>query len=340
MSSLPEEIIYNEILLRLPVKSLLKCKSVCKNWDFYSIDYDSLTSSVCDFEDAVIEMDYPFKSSLHYDVRLVGSCNGLVCIRVVDSDGDFLCFWNPTTREYKEIPESPIVMNSICALGYDHKNDDYKLAIGVLQRTTDTTLVQVYTLASNSWKPGQTVPYGFPNFMQRHGVLFNGDLHWLAVAQDKFCLLSFDISDESFKELQLPPKELLEKNKNTCMILGVLEGCLCILVNSYANGIWIHCEVWKMLDYGVQESWTRRYIITRESIISDHILFLSPLWSLENGKILFKSYGKLVLYDPEHRSARELNKHSNFTRLAVNYFESLVSLQSRTYVGGEARIEE
>ncbi|XP_026459233.1 F-box protein CPR1-like [Papaver somniferum] len=172
-------------------------------------------------------------------------------------------------------------------------------------------------------------------FLQRHGVLFNGDLHWLAVAQDKFFLLSFDISNESFIDLQLLPKELSEKN--TYMILGVLEGCFCILVDSYANGIRIHREVWKMLDYGVQESWTRRYIITHESIILNHIIFLSPLWSFENGKILLKSFGKLVLYDPEHRSARELNKHSSFTRLAV---ESLVSLQSRTYVGGEARIEE
>ncbi|XP_026389157.1 F-box protein CPR1-like isoform X2 [Papaver somniferum] len=320
MSSIPEEI-YHEILLRLPVKSLLKCKCVCENWyalistsDFIklhlrfittqknnpilmlegaysdkvlkSIGYDSLESSVCEIEDAAIEMDYPFKSN-NYGVRLVGSCNGLFWIRVVDSDGkrDFLCLWNPATREYKELPDSPIKVNSICAFGYDHKNDDYKLAVGVTQETTDTTLVQVYSLASNSWKPGQTVPYRFPNymFMQRRGVLINGDLHWLAVAQDKFFLLSLNFSDETFKELQLLPKELLEKNKNPCMILGLLEGCLCILVNSYANGIRIHCEVWKMLDYGVRESWTRRYIITRESIIVNHILSLSPLWSFGNG---------------------------------------------------------
>ncbi|XP_026388863.1 uncharacterized protein LOC113283738 isoform X2 [Papaver somniferum] len=32
MSRIPEEIIYNEILLRLPVKPLLKFKCVCKKW--------------------------------------------------------------------------------------------------------------------------------------------------------------------------------------------------------------------------------------------------------------------------------------------------------------------
>ncbi|XP_026419576.1 F-box protein CPR1-like isoform X2 [Papaver somniferum] len=320
MSSIPEEI-YHEILLRLPVKSILKCKCVCKNWyalistsDFIklhlrfittqknnpilmlegaysdkvlkSIGYDSSESSVCEIEDAAIEMDYPFKS-LNYGVRLMGSCNGLFCIRVVDSDGkrDFLCLWNPATREYKELPDSPIKMNSICAFGYDHKNDDYKLAIGVARETTDATLVQVYSIASNSWKPGQTIPYRFPNymFMQRRGVLINGDLHWLAVAQDKFFLLSLNFSDESFKELQLLPKELLEKNKNPCVILGLLEGCLCILVNSYVNGVKIHCEVWEMLDYGVQNSWTRRYVITHKSIIVNHVLSLSPVWCFGNG---------------------------------------------------------
>ncbi|XP_026433856.1 F-box protein At5g49610-like [Papaver somniferum] len=137
MSSIPEEIYY-EILLRLPVKSLLTCKGVCKNWYalistsgfvktyvtiqknnpilmleanryFYSMAYDSFPSSpVCEIKDDVIKVDHP-----HHCVGFLGSCNGLFCIRIWLLVGrgynrDVLCLWNPSTGEYKELPESPI----------------------------------------------------------------------------------------------------------------------------------------------------------------------------------------------------------------------------------------
>ncbi|XP_026419580.1 F-box protein CPR1-like [Papaver somniferum] len=316
----------------------------------YSIGYDSLTSSVCEIKDASIEMDHPFKS-LRYLVRLMGSCNGLVCIRlVVDNDnGDeknYFYLWNPATREYKEIPKSPIKIDRIqmSALGYDHNTDDYKLVIGTVEPPgSKGTLVQVYSLASNSWKPGQTVAYWFPSHYlekHKHGVLVNGYFHWLVIAEHKFSLLSLGISDESFKELHLLPKELLEKNKQRCMSLGVLEGCLCLCLLVTSDVDVPMFEVWQMLDYGVQESWARRFIIPLNSIMENCLIFLSPLWSFENGEILLMSSSNLVLYDPEHGSARKLSKPSNSTCLTVNYIDSLVSLESGTYVGGEGRMEE
>ncbi|XP_026384766.1 F-box protein CPR1-like [Papaver somniferum] len=161
------------------------------------------------------------------------------------------------------------------ALGYDHSTDDYKLVIGTVEPPeSKDTLVQVYSLASNSWKPGQTVPLKF--HMQKHGVFVNGKFHWLVTPQVKYFLLSLDISDESFKEMQLS-EELLEKSKDLYMILGVLEGLLCVLFTSYVNGNRTHCEVWEMLDYGVEESWTRRHIITHEHITNSFIAF--PRWN-------------------------------------------------------------
>lgn len=79
-------------------------------------------------------------------------------------------------------------------------------------------------------------------------MIFNGDLHWLPLGQDNYVLLSLDISDETFKEMQLPI-EVLKENMNRYMFLGVLEGCLCVLVSSVVND---RFEVWEMLDYGVR----------------------------------------------------------------------------------------
>ncbi|XP_026423074.1 F-box protein CPR1-like [Papaver somniferum] len=361
MSSIPEEIRY-EILSRLPVKSLLACKCVCKNWyalistsdfvkthiaiqksnpilmlekgcDLYSIGYDSLPSSpVCEIKNDVIKVDHP-----HHCVGLLSSCNGLICIWIwllVDGgyNRDVLCLWNPATGEYKELPESPIgfTRNNVCVhgLGYDHKTDDYKLAIGVKgPGSKDTTLVQIYSLASNLWETEKTIPYWFSD-MHISGVLVDGNLHWLALGHHNFLLLSLDISDENFKEMQLP-REVPEMNKDMC--LGVLQGCLCLLVKTDVNGVKNYSEVWEMLDYGVRESWTKRHVITHESIINEQKYF-RLVRSFKYDEILLLSDDILVLYDRKHGSARELKIGNVRFRNAETYFESLVSLNSGTYV--------
>ncbi|XP_026385022.1 F-box protein CPR1-like [Papaver somniferum] len=370
MTTIPEEIYY-EILLRLPVKSLLACKCVCKNWyalistsnfvklhqkltiqknnpmlmlkvngitQLYSIDYDSLpSSSVCEIKDYDIEIDHPFKS--YYCVGFSGSCNGIICTWLIDwsDDWDVFCLWNPATREYKELPKSPIEISidNVCVhgFGYDNKTDNYKLVVGrEANGSKDSTLVQVYTLASNSWKIGQTVNYHFFHF-QTSGVLVNGNLHWLAPGQNNCLLLSLDIADESFKEMQLP-RHILEMEMNKDLCIGVLQECLCLLVSSDVNGVKAHSEVWEMLDYGIQESWTKRYVMAHESIINDHKYF-RLVRSLKNEEILLLTGNILVLYEPKHRKARELKINNFLFKNAETYFESLVSLNSGTYVGGE-----
>ncbi|XP_026384889.1 F-box/kelch-repeat protein At3g06240-like [Papaver somniferum] len=179
-------------------------------------------------------MDYPFKSLSN---RLLGSSNGLICMRLFARYRNLVCLWNPTTREYKEIqPLSSIEPYDRVRLhdfGYDRKTDDYKLEIGVqTDRRMSSTLVQVFALASDSWKTGKTIPYWFSRD-QRYGVICNGDFHWLAAPldQDIYFLLSFDISDETFKEMQLP-KEIFKEYMYQYLFLGVLEGRLCILFSS------------------------------------------------------------------------------------------------------------
>ncbi|XP_026454059.1 F-box/kelch-repeat protein At3g06240-like [Papaver somniferum] len=289
MSSIPEEM-YHEILLRVPVRSLLVCKSVCKKWYalitssnfvnahlnltteknnpllmlkalswdtnsslFFSIGYDSLAScSVLGENDSVdaIEMGYPFKSLGYHSFKLLGSSNGLICMAMFGRyNKNLLCVWNPATREYDEIQPTlssiePYDSVRLHAFGYDCKSDDYELAIGVqTDGRESSTLVQVYSLASHSWKTQKTIPYWFHG-EEKSGVIFNGDFHWFAapLGQDSYLLLAFDISDDTFKEMQLP-KELL-KYRYQDLFLGVLEGRLWILVSSNMS---FQFEVWKMM---------------------------------------------------------------------------------------------
>ncbi|XP_026384554.1 F-box protein CPR1-like [Papaver somniferum] len=252
-SCILEEIIYSEILVRLPVKTLLftthtrkpilmleTSESSSRSNRLCSIGYDSLESSVSEIISWDIEIDFPFKFKSYYAHLLT---------------------------------------------------DDYKLSVGVT--ASKDTVFQFYSLASNSWKLGPTVPYR----ISYTAVVVNGYHHWLVKAQDTFFLLSLDICDDSSKEMKLPNEPLEKSCEDEYISPGVLEGCLCILDSSYVNHVKINVEVWKMLDYGVHESWTKRYIITHESIIWGHYLSLVALWSFENGKILFMNSGGLVLYD-------------------------------------------
>ncbi|XP_026434338.1 F-box/kelch-repeat protein At3g06240-like [Papaver somniferum] len=283
---------------------------VSQRYLIHAISHDSLTSfDTSEYDDDAVEMDYPFKSS-DIAVKLVCSCNGLVLLWYDDypDSKEFFCLWNPATHEYKVIHESPneflMEDGGMQAFKYDYKIDDYKLVKVVHQH-------------------GDKFPFNLAS-----DVLVNGALHWVLA---KWVIVSLNISDERFEVIQLPNEPL--ESKHLFTNVGVLEGCLCVL----ASVPEICYNVWVMQEYGIRESWTKRYVITHDRILK-HDCFLSLLWSFKNGEILFFIPGNLILYNPMHASIREPNifiqTHLYATR---NYFESLVPLNSGTYV---QRLEE
>ncbi|KAL2553626.1 F-box protein CPR30 [Forsythia ovata] len=133
------EVLMNDVLLKLPVKSLLRFRSVKKSWrdlidnpdfikmhmersmkmgssvevihrcnlnKFYSMHLDLSGNPIRDPE----ELPHPFgyrydldKSVVYtgdYEIHLVGSCNGVVCF--VDS-AHRIILWNLATRKYFEL---------------------------------------------------------------------------------------------------------------------------------------------------------------------------------------------------------------------------------------------
>lgn len=224
-----------------------------------------------------VKMDYPFNSmKCRLWVEILGSCDGFLCLwfQVDDDDGRiFLCLWNPATKEHKQIPKSPYNDEfDMVAFGYDAKSDDYKLL------TRYCKIVQVYSLRLTSWRRIGDVDF---YITLEAGELVNGELHWLAEARSSsHFVVSLDISEETFKEIQLPKGPLV--NKHRFMTLGVLEGCMCVLV----RGINARAEVWVVEDYGVQDSWTKRYVINDELIVKASSLKL--IWSFKSGEILFR----------------------------------------------------
>ncbi|XP_026441465.1 F-box protein CPR1-like [Papaver somniferum] len=288
--------------------------------------------SEVDGSEIVKMVDFPFNSLPVGPFRFIGSCSGVVCLWFANGVETFICFCNPATKECRRILKrqdnfwNDYDINIINAFGYDCKYDDYKLINIVKRPETDRLLdVIVYKLGSNAWECNQTVTYKFPDKRQT-GILVNGAFHWFGEAPEKNpskLIISMNISNEKFDEVQFP-KELYDKN-HFPMTIGVLEGCLCLVVTVSMSG----SEVWMMQEYGVRESWTQVYTIDNESIWSfpDTDYTLRLVHSFGNGQILLKYGYRLVTYDPEHKRGRELQKNSSsMIHDSMNYVESLVSL--------------
>ncbi|KAH6826927.1 hypothetical protein C2S53_009163, partial [Perilla frutescens var. hirtella] len=187
MPYLPEEII-KEILRRLPVKTLLRFRSVSKPWRslidskqfiklhlHHSFRSNSNRTLLVDSSQLYhVDLD-SFKQLEIGDTRIephsvVGSCDGLVLL-VPKSDD--IALWNPSIRKLHKLPEQfPLpdcfldfeYVQCIFALGYDTKSDDYKV-VRVIQASSGggcghfSTEATIYSLRSNTWKRAADFPY-------------------------------------------------------------------------------------------------------------------------------------------------------------------------------------
>lgn len=265
-----------EVLLRLPVKDLVRCKSVCKSW--YSLISSPYfiklhVKFMCEKEEkenkqlgnrriAMTErylttsgrwLTIP-KEWLYYDsLRIQGSSNGLVCM---SSFGNKICLTNPWTRVFRKLHKPPILPKDVSyaqryGFGYDSSTDDYKLVMAINQRGSDGALVQILSLKSNIWKLFGRVNYMFDD--REPGILFDGALHWFmhTANSDKVFLVSFDLAKEEFREIPQPDddKRYVWSWQHR---LGIFKHHLCIFCkrkDGRPHGIWV------MKNKSLRQSW-------------------------------------------------------------------------------------
>ncbi|KAK4373286.1 hypothetical protein RND71_008670 [Anisodus tanguticus] len=335
---LPVDVIV-EILLRIPVKSLLRFRAVSKPWYGFLSSYDFIQMHVrhrqlhneqllrvsdrgprdthtislfClekttpvkadeeiddgvqvykigDFDDAdlySVSVDLPFPSSPDDEVRIVGSCNGLLCIHFNRSSSIIL--WNPATRKYRflECPDCvsfysdpffPYIM-----LGFVPETDDYKV-VKVLSssRKDSNAKVWVYTLNSDSWEEMGAVLHGL---LPKGGsaVFLNGCLYWMSYINDNRLdiITSFDLNNQVFGKITLPNPDIV--SNLTIQKLVVLKGCLSMIIY-LGNGINVnHYEVCVMTgQQGVAESWTKQFDFSPFSKLA------RPVGSWRDDELLF-----------------------------------------------------
>ncbi|RZC75909.1 hypothetical protein C5167_000166, partial [Papaver somniferum] len=94
-----------------------------------------------------------------------------------------------------------------------------------------------------------------------------------------------------------------------------------------------------ILEYGVKESWIKKYTATSTQLPS-RITFWKPLWSFENGKVLVEYCLKnlLLCVQSNERVESVVVGVADMFNNRETYVESIVSLGSGTYL--EKRITD
>nr|XP_004288686.2 PREDICTED: F-box/kelch-repeat protein At3g23880-like [Fragaria vesca subsp. vesca] len=150
---------------------------------------------------------------------------------------------------------------------FDYSTNGYKVIKG--QQYNDGVVFSVYTWNPTCSGPRRKIEHLFPYRVLRshggHGILVNGEVHWLAtkkVGQESLVMIiSIILAEEKVREIAIPP------NAPTGSIeLGEFRDWLCITSAGYGT-----CnEFWVMKEYGVRESWTKMqslYHITNYHIL-------------------------------------------------------------------------
>ncbi|KAL2530258.1 F-box/kelch-repeat protein [Forsythia ovata] len=319
LPNLSQEII-TEILLRLPVKSLVKFRCVSKSWlslisstqfakNHLKIssqknkgEHDNLVFGYLR-DPLVILRSFNLDSFMH-DIRsldaakvngfvmdsisllMVGSCNGLICVR--DNIHEIF-LWNPSIRKSKELPDSgsPYFLSLTYGFGFDDINDDYKVVetCGARYKYEYSAEVKIYSLRKNSWRQIERWP-GF-YVSDATSVFASGAFHWTTIYNDCWHITSLNLATEMYDEVPLPDNEI---NMLTALWLGVLRGCLCLVCNFST-----HSDVWIMKEYGTRESWTK--LICIKDIKDYQYEAPMPLYVSESGIVLMKHGSTLKLYN-------------------------------------------
>ncbi|XP_057776493.1 F-box/kelch-repeat protein At3g23880-like [Salvia miltiorrhiza] len=336
---LPEQII-EEILSRLPVKSLLRLRCVSKSWRsligskrfiktqhqnsiknpsfpqqrvfllnrmYLRLEQCSMQSILSELLPRSSPLDDPMITTL-MRFQIWGCYNGLLC--VFDTHLR-IHLWNPSTKISKKLPEisHPLIVRNY-GFGWVESSDDYK--VFVLSRVNHQCnwVGKVYSSKTKSWK---TIRHCADLLSCcKEGVFVGGKLYWKKIG-DEEDMIFLDLKSEVFGRIELPFDHEYCAGKN-CWV-GVLGDCLCVLYSNTCS----YCErgvrVWVM-----KESWER--VATLAHLVE--LLQQPQLVVGEKGEILVDCGSTLLVYNYRDDVFGYLVVHRPYILRHV-YVESLVS---------------
>ncbi|MCD9561009.1 hypothetical protein HAX54_019943 [Datura stramonium] len=343
ISVLAEEIIGN-ILLRLPVKTLVQLKCVCKLWcalistpwfisvhlKRFSSDPDAHYILVQSTEinglipirnpSCLIKLTEPYKA----DYSVVGSINGLVCLN--DRYSKLICLWNPSIHQFKMLPMHNIKLQKTrkcyvsLGFGYEQNSDDYKvMRILNYYKGTPLNIVEVYSTKLESWRKVKTDVHLNMNTCSCDAIV-EGFTYWVVRNTNeprKAVLASFNLRSEMFSVIPVP--EVLVTESHSFRAINY-HGSLALLAYSSHNEFEKCLEIWMIEGGSCGEGvWQKKFTFGMGFKISTH-------WGLTNGDIVVENAPNTpFLFNLRTKQLRIMGTH--FIHSVFYYTESLVSIK-------------
>ncbi|KAF5196249.1 F-box/kelch-repeat protein [Thalictrum thalictroides] len=354
---LPEDIVF-QILLLLPVKSLLRFKSVCKSWcsliqssRFVSQHRDngseeSKNSVIVinpgnyhlfsllygNFQFEVSEnLEYQYleeKRNIRYGDII--SCNGILCIQHRYWD---ISLWNPATRQLRLLPESKVPLPQLGqghfifhGFGFDNIRNDYKVVRFIFfsaasQIFNKLNQVEVYSLNTNSWTSFNCVlPIDFIYSDPRSPYL-NGIYCWLGNFFENENEM-FRIITFDFTSEVFGTIPLPNIQIDFPPVLAILRDKITIVHRvEFASQFDLY-QIWVLNEYSVKESWTKLCTV-------GPFPMTQPIGFSKNGDLFFeKDLQQLCLCNLVTNELKNLPIVGLNGKFQVSvYKESLVSVQ-------------
>ncbi|XP_058189578.1 F-box protein At3g07870-like [Rhododendron vialii] len=344
INDLPASII-SDILSRLPTKTIIGCKSICKSWrnlllepyfanlhlsrsptsliihqkGSYIPESDSDIVNLLEFQDESDGQNLRYDPVMKFDLRicypdgqilLVGSVNGLLCFCDYTNECLFIC--NPTVRQYVTVPEPkhktryPSMI--VYGFGFSSISGQYKL-VQIYQKALSDP-----ALGNCSYENlGEVYTLGTGKWRSIGTVPFGYDLRLYSVTLNGnihwlICDMECPYSICAFDIEN-------ESFRGFSYVPGLSRGTLYKSLGLLEGRLCV-CDnssnsdlvIRVMKEYGVSESWTKEIVIRLESDLTCLLYAqVTPIKVWRNGDILMLWRDDfLCSYNPERNSLEQV----------------------------------
>lgn len=361
--------IHTDILLRLPVKALIRFRLVSKSWCTLLKDPNFMTTHLNHTSanhgydllihtqdknlaisllsnktlDVTLKIDTPSPKVLQPEV-IVGSCNGLVCL-YKDS---MILLWNPATKEHKVLPSpciGPPFLNPLLvrvSMGFGLHVNDYKVVRVVKFRSQVAAKVEVYSTRKGCWRVINDAIVPCDIEQRKCSVVVKGVPYWLGFGpfwpdtifgpEREVRRDEFVLSFDMGNEVfrQVDVPDAKGSHFKYSKKLGVYNESIAIMYYPSYEQFDRLIEIWVMKDHGVDEGWDKVLRIGRP-----FSSLWTPLGCWENGMVILQNDSQqLLLYDPNIDKAKVVSvaPSPRFYTSVATYLESLVPVDGGTRI--------